>query len=86
MSMEILNNYLSAGHAERLELAGGHPLTDQQVQCLNALPEGHTVIGPRGDRLIVRCPDGQLARVRPSGRLVAEALVESVQSYLHVCG
>ncbi len=61
-------------------------LTDQQLECLNALPDGHTVISPNADRLIVRAPDGRLSRVRPSGRLVAEALVESVQSYLQVSG
>ncbi len=64
----------------------GHRLTGPQLECLNALPEGHTVISPNVDRLIVRGPDGRLSRVRPSGRLVAEALVESVQSYLHVSG
>ena len=64
----------------------GQRLTDRQLECLNAVPEGHTVISPHGERLIVRGPDGELSRVRPSGRLVAEAHVESVQSYLHVSG
>jgi len=61
-------------------------LTEQQSRRIQALPEGHTVISAQGHKLIVRRPDGRLARIRPSGRLVTANRVESVQSYLHVHG
>jgi len=59
-------------------------LTRQQIRCLERLPEGHEVVSIDNGPLIVRGPKGQLLRVKPNGHL--EALVERVQSYLHVNG
>jgi hypothetical protein len=61
-------------------------LTSQQSRRIQALPDGYTVLSAQGQKLIVRRPDGRRARIRPSGRLIATDLVESVQFYLHVRG
>lgn len=66
--------------------SGTHVLTQRQIRRIQTLPEGHTVISTKGRAPIVRRPDGQLARIGPSGRLVATISIERVQSYLHVSG
>ena len=73
-------------HQEReaWDMSDTHRLTRRQIRCLEALPEDHEVVSS-GDSLPIVCgPRGQLFRVMPNGRLVA--LVETVQSYLHVNG
>lgn len=61
-------------------------LTPGQMRASEALPPGHEIVGVRGRTPIVRGPDGQLARMRSSGRLVKTGDVESPQSYLLVAG
>ena len=61
-------------------------LTPAQIEASERLPAGHRVVGLRGRTPIVRGPDGQLARMRSSGRLVKTGDVESPQSYLLVAG
>jgi hypothetical protein len=63
---------------------GAKALTQRQTRFMQAPPEGYTVIGARGHRLLVRRPDGRQMRVRPSGRLVEAGRVKSVQSYLYI--
>lgn len=63
-----------------------HALPRQQSRRIQTVPKGYTVISAQGHKLIVRRPDGRLARIQPGGRLVAANPVESVQSYLHVRG
>lgn len=71
--------------ATREELQRGAPwLTADQLQRMLELPEDHTVVNLRRRAPIVRHPDGQLSRLRPSGSLVCASAVESVQSYLEV--
>ncbi len=65
---------------------GTHLLTPQQIRFMEKLPKGHTVVSVRGRAPIVRRLDGQLLRIRPSGRPVPTIPVERVQSYLHVLG
>jgi hypothetical protein len=69
-----------------MNISDTHALTQQQSRRIQTLPKGHTVISAQTHKLIVRRPDGRLARIRPSGRLVAANPVESVQSYLHLHG
>ncbi len=71
--------YRSASWPERL-------LTRQQMQTVEHLPAGHEFIGILGRTPIVRRPDGQLSRMRTSGRLVKTGGVQAVQSYLLVQG
>src|SRR5271165_798448 len=66
--------------------SGTHLLTQRQIRCIQTLPEGHSVITVRDRTAIVRQPDGRLARIRPSGRLVVTIPVQKVRSYLHVYG
>lgn len=60
--------------------------TQRQIRCMDELPAGYKIVRVRGQAPVVRQPDGQMARIRPSGRLVVISPVESVQSYLHVHG
>jgi hypothetical protein len=60
--------------------------TEDQSRRIETLPEGHTVVTAKGHRIVVRRPDGRLARIRPGGRLVAMSRVETVESYLDVRG
>jgi len=69
-----------------LATSGAHLLTQQQIRRIQTLPDGHTVISAQGRALIVRQADGQLARIRPSGRLVTTTPVQRVRSYLNVRG
>jgi len=61
-------------------------LSDRQISSMEKLPADHEVVSVRGRAPIVRQPDGQLWRIRPSGSFVAALPVERVQSYLHVHG
>jgi hypothetical protein len=61
-------------------------LTQRQIRCMEELPAGHELVRVRGRAPLVREPDGQLSRIRPSGRLVAIGSVSSVRSYLDVHG
>ncbi len=61
-------------------------LTQRQIRCMEELPAGHKLVRVRGRTPLVREPDGQLSRMRPSGRLVAIGPVSGVQSYLDVHG
>jgi hypothetical protein len=61
-----------------------HQLTRRQIRRLEKLPEDHEVVSNDDGPPIVCGPRGQLFRVMPNGRLAA--LVETVQSYLHVNG
>jgi hypothetical protein len=57
-------------------------LTQQQIRCMEQLPEGHKLVSTRSGAPIVRRPDGRLVRVQPNGRFVTTISVERVQSYL----
>jgi hypothetical protein len=57
-------------------------LTQQQIRCMEQLPEGHRLVSTRSGAPIVRRPDGRLLRVQPNGRFVTTISVERVQSYL----
>jgi hypothetical protein len=57
-------------------------LTQQQIRCMEQLPEGHKLVSTRSGAPIVRRPDGRLLRVQPNGRFVTTISVERVQSYL----
>jgi hypothetical protein len=61
-------------------------LTARQLKRMAKLPEGHELVSVRGRATVVRRPDGQLMRIRPSGRLVVTNPVKMVQPYLHVHG
>lgn len=61
-------------------------LTQRQIRCIEELPAGHKLVRVRGRAPVVREPDGQLSRIRPSGRLVVISPVNRVQSYLDVHG
>jgi hypothetical protein len=61
-------------------------LTARQLRRMAKLPEGHQVVSVRGRASFVRRPDGQLMRIRPSGRLVVTNPVQMVQPYLQVHG
>jgi hypothetical protein len=58
--------------------------TQQERRRNQTPPAGYIVNSPRGHQLLVRRPDGQPMRTRPSGRLLATHRIESVQSYLHI--
>ena len=57
-------------------------LTQQQIRCMERLPEGHRLVSTRSGAPIVRRPDGRLLRVQPNGRFATTISVERVQSYL----
>jgi hypothetical protein len=57
-------------------------LTQQQIRCMEQLPEGHKLVSTRSGAPIVRRPDGRLMRVQPNGRFATTISVERVQSYL----
>ena len=59
-------------------------LTQQQIRCMEQLPEGHRLVSTRSGAPIVRRPDGRLLRVQPNGRFVTTISVERVQSYLRL--
>ena len=59
-------------------------LTQQQIRCMEQLPEGHKLVSTRSGAPIVRRPDGRLLRVQPNGRFVTTISVERVQSYLRL--
>jgi hypothetical protein len=59
-------------------------LTQQQLRCMEHLPEGHKLVSTRGGAPVVRRPDGRLLRVQPNGRFVTTISVERVQSYLRL--
>jgi hypothetical protein len=61
-----------------------YPMTQRQIRCLDELPEDHEIVSIEDGPPIVQGPRGQLLKVKPNGRMVA--LVETVQSYLHVYG
>jgi len=59
-------------------------LTQQQIRCMEQLPEGHRLVSTRSGAPIVRRPDGRLLRVQPNGRFATTISVERVQSYLRL--
>ena len=59
-------------------------LTQQQICCMEQLPEGHKLVSTRSGAPIVRRPDGRLLRVQPNGRFATTISVERVQSYLRL--
>src|SRR6516225_3924018 len=59
-------------------------LTQQQIRCMEQLPEGHRLVSTRSGAPIVRRPDGRLLRVQPHGRFATTISVERVQSYLRL--
>jgi hypothetical protein len=59
-------------------------LTQQQIRCMEQLPEGHKLVSTRSGAPIVRRPDGRLLRLQPNGRFVTTISVERVQSYLRL--
>lgn len=61
-------------------------LTPQQLWAVKQLPARHELVGVRGRTPIVRRPDGQLSRMRSSGRLVKTGGVQASQSYLLLHG
>jgi hypothetical protein len=61
-------------------------LTRRQIRCIETLPADHEVVSIRGRAPIVRSGDGELMRIRPSGRMVPSVRVERVRSYLHLHG
>ena len=61
-------------------------LTRRQRQTVRDLPPGHEFVGVLGRTPIVRRPDGQLSRMRTSGRLVRTTGVKAAESYLLVHG
>ncbi len=61
-------------------------LTARQRQALEQLPPGYKLVAIWGSTPILRRPDGQLSRMRSSGRLVHTGGVQGVQSYLLVNG
>ena len=61
-------------------------LTRRQLRRMERLPAGHELVSVQGRAPIVRQPDGQLLRIRPSGRLVEAMHVVQVRSYLHLNG
>lgn len=61
-------------------------LTRSQLRSVEQLPADHEVLSLQGRAPIVRSPDGQLLRIRPSGRFVDAMPVEPVRSYLHLNG
>jgi hypothetical protein len=60
------------------------PLTRRQIRRLERLPEHHEVVSTKDYPPLVRGPRGQFFRVDRNGHM--RALVERVQSYLHVNG
>ncbi len=62
------------------------PLTQRQVQWLRKLPPGYNSRGAQKGSPVVRRSDGKGPVVQPNGRRAALALVERVQSYLHLEG
>jgi hypothetical protein len=65
-----------------------HPplLTQRQLRRLQTLPDDYKVVGARDGIPIVESPTGQTLRLQPTGRLAATAMIERVESYLHVEG
>jgi hypothetical protein len=60
------------------------PFTQRQLRWLQTLPEDYKVVGAVRGVPLVESPTGQTLRLQPNGRLAATALIERVQSYLHV--
>jgi hypothetical protein len=69
-----------------VELPHENLLTREQIRAVDRLPRDHELVGVRGRTPIVRRPDGQLSRMRSSGRLVRTGGVKASQSYLLVSG
>jgi hypothetical protein len=67
-----------------IDMSDIQPLTQRQIRCLEGLAEEYEVVSLEEGPPIVRAPNGALLRVKANGRIVA--LVETVQSYLHVHG
>jgi hypothetical protein len=67
-----------------IERQSSYLLTQQQIRCMEQLPEGHKLVSTRSGAPIVRRPDGRLLRVQPNGRFVTTISVERVQSYLRL--
>lgn len=61
-------------------------LSASQIRRIQTLPDDHRLVRVRGRAPIVRRPDGELVRIRPSGRVVPERPVAPVRSYLHLGG
>ena len=61
-------------------------LSPSQIRRIQTLPDDHRLVRVRGRTPIVRRPDGELVRIRPSGRLVPERSVAPVRSYLYLGG
>ena len=59
-------------------------LTQRQLRRLEMLPDDYKVVGARDGIPIVESPTGQTLRLQPTGRLAATALIERVESHLHV--
>jgi hypothetical protein len=59
-------------------------LTRRQISRIETLPGDHEIVSIRTRTPIVRCGDGELMRIRPSGRMVPSVPVERVRSYLSV--
>jgi hypothetical protein len=70
----------------KARMSGTRPLTPRQSRRLENLADGHEIVSVRDGVPVVRCPNGQMSRMQPSGRLVATSVVESVRSYLQVHG
>jgi hypothetical protein len=59
-------------------------LNQRQLRRLQTLPDDYRVVGARDGVPIVESPTGQTLRLQSTGRLAATALIERVESYLHV--
>ncbi len=69
-----------------VKILGTRRLTRRQISCIEALPEGHTLVSARHAEPLVRRSDGRLFRVQTDGRLTATIRIERVQSYLQLNG
>jgi len=59
-------------------------LNQRQLRRLQTLPDDYRVVGAKDGVPIVESPTGQTLRLQSTGRLAATALIERVESYLHV--
>jgi hypothetical protein len=76
-----------AGGPPRRLIPAASMLTQRQMRSLETLPAEYEVLSLHGPTpLIRRGRDGELLRMRRSGRLVATLPVAHVRSYLHLHG
>ncbi|MCW3026536.1 MAG: hypothetical protein JWM29_1968 [Solirubrobacterales bacterium] len=59
-------------------------LNQRQLRRLQMLPDDYKVVGARDGIPIVESPTGQTLRLQSTGRLAATAVIERVESYLHI--